>query len=80
MSTAAIQFDTSLFSSFFIEHLNEESCYNFESRDTKIKSISFDQDPIGGHCFGVVVDGESFDFVLDCSGGKSLVNDDYYFD
>lgn len=80
MSTAAIHFDTRLFSSFFIEHLTEESCYNFESRDTKIRSITFDQDPIGGHCFGVVINGESFDFVLDCSGGKSLVNDDYYFD
>jgi|TARA_B100001250_G_scaffold408003_1_gene429652 hypothetical protein len=67
-----IHFDTKYFSEFFIEHIPKMTP-NLELRDEKITHMGFDVD-------GVHVNNQKYDFVIDCTGGKSLIDHDYYFD
>tara|TARA_B100001250_G_scaffold183594_1_gene158012 strand:+ start:1617 stop:2960 length:1344 start_codon:yes stop_codon:yes gene_type:complete len=67
-----IHFDTKYFSEFFLEHLPKIT-HDLVLRDEKVTHIGFDVD-------GVYVNSEKYDFVMDCTGGKSLIDHDQYFD
>lgn len=66
-----IHFDTYKFSKHFLECLPENT-YDFTLLDQKITDVSITN-------FGMYLNGERYDFVIDCSG-KSLLDQDSYFD
>ena len=65
-------FDTEKYSKFFIDYV-PKSFNNIEERDQKITHIGFDDD-------GVHINNDIYDFVVDCSGKNSLLNDREYSD
>lgn len=66
-----LHFDTSKFSQYFLESLPSNT-YDFTLLDQKITDVNITN-------FGMYLNGERYDFVIDCSG-KSLLDPDIYFD
>ena len=67
-----MHFDTKMFSDFFIENITKITP-DLELRNEKINSIKFFPN-------GVFVNTIPYDYVIDCTGGNSLIDHDEYFD
>lgn len=67
-----MHFDTKKFSEFFLENISKTTP-DLELLDQKIDSIQFYHD-------GVYVNNNRYDYVIDCTGGNSLIDHDEYFD
>ena len=63
-------FDTEKYSKFFIEYI-PKTFNNVRLKDEKVTHIGFDDD--GAH-----INSEIYDLIIDCTGGKSLLNDGEY--
>jgi len=67
-----MHFDTKKFSEFFLEYL-PKTTYDFELLDEKITHVGFDNN-------GAYLNNKRYDFIMDCTGGTSLIDHDHYFD
>ncbi len=65
-------FDTEKYSKFFIDYV-PKTFNDVKVKDEKVTNIRFDDD-------NVYINNEKYDFVIDCTGGKSLLNDEEYSD
>ncbi len=65
-------FDTEKYSKFFIDYV-PKTFNDVKVKDEKVTNIRFDDD-------NVYINNERYDFVIDCTGGKSLLNDEEYSD
>lgn len=66
-----LHFDTYKFSKFFLDYLPNNT-KDLTLLDQKIESVDIDD-------HGIYLNGERYDFVIDCAG-KSLLDQDQYFD
>ena len=72
MHSVGIHFDTKEFTQFFIEYLPPHTP-ELDLIDETITQLNFTSD-------SVYVNNHKFDFVIDCTGGKSLIDHDQFFD
>ena len=72
LHSVGIHFDTRYFTQFFIKHLPEHTL-DFELIDETITHVGFTPD-------AVHVNNHKFDFIIDCTGGESLIDQDQYID
>lgn len=77
--SVGMHFDTRYFSEFFLDYLPKFTS-NLSLRDESIKDIKFTPDGVYLSSSKSELYQQRFDFVVDCTGGKSLLNDNYYFD